>query len=97
MTEIRLIDANALKEAIKELSNDNPSYWNTCDVVDREKVLDEIDNAPTVEQEITLNDSIRNIQLVCKSNNVCCVDCPMNYNCKEEPARWGVIKNETDN
>ena len=45
-----LISREALKKAIKELSNDNPSYWNTCDVVDREKVLDEIDNAPTVER-----------------------------------------------
>lgn len=43
-----LISRDALKKAIKELSNDNPSYWNSCDVVDREKVLDEIDNAPTV-------------------------------------------------
>lgn len=43
-----LISREALKKAISELSNDNPSYWNTCDVVDREKVFDEIDNAPTV-------------------------------------------------
>ena len=28
---------------IKELSNDNPSYWNVCDVVDRQKVLETIE------------------------------------------------------
>ena len=97
MAEVRLIDANALKEWIDESVCRYGSRYST-DMLNMFGLFKEvIDNAPTVEQEITLNDSIRNIQLVCKSNNVCCVDCPMNYNCKEEPARWGVIKNETDN
>lgn len=43
-----LISREALKKAITELSNDNPSYYYTGDFLDREKVLDEIDNAPTV-------------------------------------------------
>ena len=48
MTEIRLIDANALKKVILNLPNDNPSYYYTGDLLDREGVLDEIDNAPTI-------------------------------------------------
>ena len=44
-----LISRSALKEAICKLSNDNPSYYYTGYLLDREKVLDEIDNAPTVE------------------------------------------------
>lgn len=44
-----LISREALKKAISELPNDNPSYYYTGDFLDREKVLDEIDNAPTVE------------------------------------------------
>lgn len=32
-----------LIERIKNHSNDNPSYWCTCDVIDREFVLDAID------------------------------------------------------
>lgn len=43
-----LISREALKKAIFELSNDNPSYYYTGYLLDREKVLDEIDNAPTV-------------------------------------------------
>ena len=32
-----------LKAKINELSNANPSYWHQCDVVDREDVIDLID------------------------------------------------------
>lgn len=46
----RLIDANDLKEAIMKLPNDNSRYYYTGDLLDRERVLDEIDNAPTVEE-----------------------------------------------
>ena len=45
-----LISREALLKAIKKLPNDNPSYYFTGDLLDREKVLDEIDNAPTVER-----------------------------------------------
>lgn len=31
------------REEIKKLSNANPSYWNSCDVVDREDVLEILD------------------------------------------------------
>ena len=45
---MRLIDAEELKKEIQHLGNANPSYWNKCDVVDRQDVLDEIDNAETI-------------------------------------------------
>lgn len=32
-----------MRTEIKNLPNDNPSYWSTCDVVDREKILELID------------------------------------------------------
>ena len=38
-----------IKAEICELPNANPSYWNTCDVVDREVVLDIIDNHMSAE------------------------------------------------
>ena len=88
-----LISREALKERIQLAPNKNEETWEEL----YDSIIYEIDNAPTVEQKHTLNDSISNIKLVCKSNNVCCIDCPMNYNCKEEPARWEIIKNETDN
>ena len=58
MTENKgdLISREALKKAIMELPNDNPSYYYTGDLLDRERVIDEIDNAPTVEPEITDDD-----------------------------------------
>ena len=49
---MRSIDADALKKVILNLPNDNPSYYYTGDLLDRERVLDEIDNAPTVEPRI---------------------------------------------
>lgn len=33
----------AIRQEIEKLPNDNPSYWHTCDVVDREDVLEIID------------------------------------------------------
>ena len=39
-----LKSVDGLKSEINKMPNDNPSYWNTCDVVDREKVLDVIDS-----------------------------------------------------
>lgn len=32
-----------LKEEISKMSNDNPSYVHTCDVIDRDKILDLFD------------------------------------------------------
>lgn len=52
MSEVRLIDANALIADVKSLPNDNQSYIHSCDVIDRDTVIDTIDNAPTV-PEIT--------------------------------------------
>lgn len=43
-----LISREKLKKAIMELSNDNPSYYYTGYFLDRERVIEEIDNAPTV-------------------------------------------------
>ena len=60
---MRLIDADALKKAISELPNDNPSYYYTGDLLDREKVLDEIDNAPTVEGEILTEEAYSDLCL----------------------------------
>ena len=43
-----LIDRQAVLEVVKSMPNDNPSYWNTCDVINREDTLDEIENLPSV-------------------------------------------------
>lgn len=32
-----------IRQEIRKLSNANPSYWHTCDVIEREEVLDIID------------------------------------------------------
>lgn len=32
-----------IKEEIQEMRNDNPSYYYTCDVIEREKLLDLLD------------------------------------------------------
>lgn len=44
---IKALDAvdavEGIKAEIKLLPNANPSYWNRCDVVDREEVLELID------------------------------------------------------
>ena len=40
-----------IRAEIKSLSNDNPSYWNKCDVVDRERVLEIIDKYREGEEE----------------------------------------------
>ena len=57
-----LISREALKKAISELSNDNPSYYYTGDLLDRERVFDEIDNAQAVEV-FTLEDMQNNYDL----------------------------------
>lgn len=44
-----LISREALKKAISKLPNNNPSYYYTGDLLDREKVLDEIDNTQAAE------------------------------------------------
>lgn len=51
-----LISREALKKAIMELPNDNPSYYYTGYFLDREMVLDEIGNAPTVVNEKLTSD-----------------------------------------
>ena len=43
------ISRQAVIDIIKSLHNANPSYWNTCDVVDRECALDEITALPSVQ------------------------------------------------
>lgn len=42
--------ADEMIKEIEKLSNANPSYWNTCDVVDREDVLDIIHKYTDKEQ-----------------------------------------------
>lgn len=34
---------NEIRHEVYRLPNDNPSYWNKCDVIEREKVLEIID------------------------------------------------------
>lgn len=46
-----LISRQAVIDIIKSMSNANPSYWNKCDVVDREDLIDEISELPSVKQE----------------------------------------------
>ena len=44
------ISRQAVIEVIKSMTNDNPSYWNSCDVINRENTLDEIENLPSVQK-----------------------------------------------
>ena len=46
------ISREALKKTISELPNANPSYGHKCDVVDRQDVLDEINDAQAVEHSL---------------------------------------------
>ena len=42
--EMSTVDVfDKIRAEIKSLSNANPSYWNICDVVEREEVLEIID------------------------------------------------------
>ena len=43
-----LVSKKDIVDIIKKMPNDNPSYWNSCDVVDRQELLDEIASAPTI-------------------------------------------------
>ena len=43
-----LISRQAVLDEIKSMSNANPSYWNHCDVVDREDLIDNIQALPPV-------------------------------------------------
>ena len=43
-----LIFKKDIVDIIKKMPNDNPSYWNSCDVVDSQELLDDIDNVPTI-------------------------------------------------
>lgn len=46
-----LISRQAVIDVIKSMSNANPSYWNKCDVVDREDLIDEISELPSVKPQ----------------------------------------------
>ena len=46
-----LISRQAVIDIIKSMSNANPSYWNKCDVVDREDLIDEISELPSVKPQ----------------------------------------------
>lgn len=63
---MRLIDADALKEAVS--------------------------NSPLID----LNNAINTIKAVCEEHNTC-VECPMNWNCNEHPAKWTEAKGGTEN
>lgn len=82
---MRLIDADALKEAFKKKC--------CCEIS-----LDLIDNAPTVEErpQGDLNNAIKTIKAVCEEYNTC-VECPMNRNCNEHPATWTEAEGGAEN
>lgn len=42
------VSRQAVLDEIKSMSNANPSYWNHCDVVDREDLIDGIQSLPPV-------------------------------------------------
>lgn len=75
---MRLIDADALLEDLKKTGR----YF---------QAKFDIENAPTVEGN--LNTAINVIKTVCE-NSCSCVECPMNSNCNNEPAKWRSINNE---
>lgn len=56
MSEVRLIDANALKKAIEKYRNLN--CVSTSTIIGVRNVMYLIDNAPTVEPEITEKQAI---------------------------------------
>ena len=43
------VSRQAALDAIKPMPNDNPSYWNNCDVINREDVIDQITGLPSVQ------------------------------------------------
>lgn len=42
------VSRQAVLDEIKSMSNTNPSYWATCDVIDREDLIDSIKDLPSV-------------------------------------------------
>ena len=42
------ISRRAVLNEVKSMSNANPSYWATCDVIDRENLIDSIKDLPSV-------------------------------------------------
>ena len=42
------VSRQAVLDEIKSMSNANPSYWATCDVIDREDLIDNIQALPPV-------------------------------------------------
>ena len=46
-----LISRQAVLDCIKTMRNANPSYWNTCDVIDREGIIDLVNDLPSVKLE----------------------------------------------
>ena len=49
----RAVSLNAVLEILKKMPNDNPSYWNTCDVINRQDTIDEVLELPSVSQTKT--------------------------------------------
>ncbi len=50
------ISRNEIRKAIEELSNANPSYSHTCDVVERDEVFEIIDGASEVSDQDTIKE-----------------------------------------
>ena len=48
MTEDRAVSLNAVINILKHKPNANPSYWNTCDVIDRQDTIDDVMELPSV-------------------------------------------------
>ena len=46
--EDRAISLNAVINILKHKPNANPSYWNTCDVIDRQDTIDDVMELPSV-------------------------------------------------
>ena len=91
---MRLIDADTLIKAITE------HYRSEVECLNHlwydENIIALIENAPTIEerpQYRPLNDAINIIKETCK-NYKTCVECPMNFNCNEQPAEWKEAKGD---
>lgn len=47
------------------------------------------------QNETLLNKYIIYMKELCLSHNTC-IECPMNHNCSEQPAKWKEVQNETN-
>lgn len=93
---MKIIDANDLKRIIEDRidyipSNDYDEGWNAA----LNTVIDEIENAPTIEPQGDIVEAIKTIKAICTSHNDC-ISCPMNQNCNNYPGKWEEPKGGTE-